>query len=85
MENNTLILPDGSTFTLDESGFYKCPHNMYCHCRTPKCGRCGWHPKVAAARLAEIRETKGAGQRVVEIKTILWKPRIAWKQGGAGQ
>lgn len=83
MENNTLILPDGRVLTTDESGYYRCPNHMHIHCKTPKCDRCGWDPKVAARRRYELKRTKGFYQRIDSANK---KPKLTiWKQGGAGQ
>ena len=33
---------------------FTCPHNMGVEYDKPECDRCGWNPKVAAARLEKI-------------------------------
>lgn len=35
-----------------------CPHNSEVSCNTPKCGFCGWNPKVAQKRLDDIKKGK---------------------------
>ena len=33
---------------------YACPHNEGCACSVKQCHRCGWHPKVAKARMEKL-------------------------------
>lgn len=42
--------------------FTPCKNNENVHCpyEERRCDKCGWNPKVAAARLDKIRKKKGA-------------------------
>ena len=40
-------------------GYHDCPHNEGCRCNVKNCHKCGWHPKVAEARMQKIRQARG--------------------------
>lgn len=43
----------------DHRKMHDCHFNEGCQCPIKKCYECGWNPKVAAMRLAEILEKMG--------------------------
>lgn len=43
----------------DDEGKFICQYNEACHCDLPTCGFCGWNPKVARQRLAQLIKKMG--------------------------